>query len=552
MALGDKLPIVMGREKAVPSGVATLDETGILAEAQRPSASEILTVDGESVEEALKSAGLPTGGLEGQALVKAGAGSDSLTKWGPWPSNQNLLINSDFRKPVNRNGKSEYTGAGHTIDRWHLGSNTLSLLTDCIQMSGTFKQVLQPKDIQVGKQYTFSVLVKEITGTALFAVYDGQQKSLFEGLNVLTFTATSNTYQGIYAAVNITQSVKIKAVKLELGDQQTLAHQDADGNWVLNDPPNYDLQYALCSQYSPITGEFVGSQHSNPNLLDNAYWANKDCIINQRGKDEYVLTSQGYTIDRWLTHLNETNYTVTNHTITCSNNMWSGLMQRIPSYVIKPLIGRYVTYSVLVEESDIPVRIRVTFKHDGANTIENTFPVINNKNLISVTGIVPETIEDDAITIQILTSGIAGYIKPIAFKLELGPVQTLAHKEGDIWVLNDPPPDPALELAKCQRYQQAFTPGQIIGLVYQGEFNETKLFMPLPAPIRVPPTLNNAVLILLAVNETFSALTLTKVSGYPGCTILEFRLATNYNIQGAKPLYVRYDSDVPLILDANL
>ena len=43
------------------------------------------------------------------------------------------------------------------------------------------------------------------------------------------------------------------------------------------------------------------------------------------------------------------------------------------------------------------------------------------------------------------------YIK--AAKLELGPVQTLAHKdENGNWILNDPPPSKALELAKCQRY----------------------------------------------------------------------------------------------------
>jgi hypothetical protein len=41
---------------------------------------------------------------------------------------------------------------------------------------------------------------------------------------------------------------------------------------------------------------------------------------------------------------------------------------------------------------------------------------------------------------------------PIAAKLELGTHQTLAHQDADgNWILNDPPPDPALELAKCQR-----------------------------------------------------------------------------------------------------
>ena len=49
---------------------------------------------------------------------------------------------------------------------------------------------------------------------------------------------------------------------------------------------------------------------------------------------------------------------------------------------------------------------------------------------------------------------IGDYLDIKAMKLELGPVQTLAHKEGDNWVLNDPPPNKALELAKCQKYQQ--------------------------------------------------------------------------------------------------
>jgi len=34
------------------------------------------------------------------------------------------------------------------------------------------------------------------------------------------------------------------AVKLELGSQQTLTHQDAAGNWVLNDLPLGDKEAA--------------------------------------------------------------------------------------------------------------------------------------------------------------------------------------------------------------------------------------------------------------------------------------------------------------------
>lgn len=40
-------------------------------------------------------------------------------------------------------------------------------------------------------------------------------------------------------------------------------------------------------------------------------------------------------------------------------------------------------------------------------------------------------------------------------KLEVGNTQTLARQEGGKWILNDAPPNPALELLKCQRYYEA-------------------------------------------------------------------------------------------------
>lgn len=66
-------------------------------------------------------------------------------------------------------------------------------------------------------------------------------------------------------------SGKIKAVKLELGAQQTLAHQDADGNWVLNDPPpNKALELAKCQRYAKIfrQHEVFTVLRVNPNYID--------------------------------------------------------------------------------------------------------------------------------------------------------------------------------------------------------------------------------------------------------------------------------------------
>lgn len=73
----------------------------------------------------------------------------------------------------------------------------------------------------------------------------------------------------------------------------------------------------------------------------------------------------------------------------------------------------------------------------------------------------------------------------VAAKLELGPNQTLAHKEGDVWVLNDPPPNKALELAKCQRYFlfQAYSNYPFTYIVQ----NDIEIAIPTPSTMRINP-----------------------------------------------------------------
>ena len=89
---------------------------------------------------------------------------------------------------------------------------------------------------------------------------------------------------------------------------------------------------------------------------------------------------------------------------------------------------------------------------------------------------------------------ITGSAEIIAAKLELGPVQTLAHKEGDTWVLNDPPPNKALELLKCQRY--SFVINDItsrrpfIGSGLATASKELWLEVPCPTPLRAMPSIS--------------------------------------------------------------
>ena len=78
----------------------------------------------------------------------------------------------------------------------------------------------------------------------------------------------------------------------------------------------------------------------------------------------------------------------------------------------------------------------------------------------------------------------------VAAKLELGPFQTLAHKEGSKWVLNDPPPDYATELAKCQRYQVPIK-GWVAYPATWVDTNEVNCLIPTPAQMRTAPALQN-------------------------------------------------------------
>ncbi len=87
------------------------------------------------------------------------------------------------------------------------------------------------------------------------------------------------------------------------------------------------------------------------------------------------------------------------------------------------------------------------------------------------------------------------------YKLELGPVQTLAHKdENGNWILNDPPPNKALELTKCQRYFVSFGQYTILYKSAQGD-----LTLDTPVPMRTFPAI-----VKQASNFTFTVAWINK------------------------------------------
>ena len=211
------------------------------------------------------------------ALVPNSASGGSITFQVLTPaSNPNLLDNWYFvgggsqqrggQFPINQRGETSYTG-GYTIDRWELSGNggqSLTIDADGITLTstaryGTYLNQILDQSIVVfckGKSVTFSAFSNgQNTAKLSLSIYINDEWAdsvdIQEGLSTKQF-AIPTTANSIYFSFgsNSAGTCKIIAAKLELGPVQTLAHQDADGNWVLNDPPpNFQQELAKCQRY---------------------------------------------------------------------------------------------------------------------------------------------------------------------------------------------------------------------------------------------------------------------------------------------------------------
>lgn len=143
------------------------------------------------------------------------------------PCNRNLLDNWYFGAPVNqRDVSGTISSAGYFLDRWKLVSGSVTINTDGITLNGTMQQVLE------------TAPVGTVTASALTQAGVGE---------------VVPTYNSATKTVTVTaDGKKLVAVKLELGSQQTLAHQDSSGAWVLNEIPDYGDELTKCMRYLQV------------------------------------------------------------------------------------------------------------------------------------------------------------------------------------------------------------------------------------------------------------------------------------------------------------
>ena len=174
--------------------------------------------------------------------------------------NPNLLDNWYFGNPVNQRGQTEYTGnATYSIDRWWTQyDTTLSIVDGGIKIGGKWDVQQYFETTLPNATYTLSLLYKDRTGSDPLRLLIGnrtdgdlaqtESKDASGILSVTFSTAKSNKVNFGFTG-STDNSAIIIAIKLELGDTQTLAHQDSSGNWVLNEIPDFGEQLARCQRY---------------------------------------------------------------------------------------------------------------------------------------------------------------------------------------------------------------------------------------------------------------------------------------------------------------
>lgn len=190
-----------------------------------------------------------------------------------------------------------------------------------------------------------------------------------------------------------------------------------------------------------------------------------------------------YAIDRWFLGGEPSNIMmITNGGIHISYTTpgWN-VIQKLKNVLCK---GKTYTFSA-VYKSTLPFRLVVTWG-DNKYFFNEGSPATSEWALATITGTVPNDAEIayEQVTFQQL-GVVAGTMDIKAAKLELGPTQTLAHREGDKWVLNEIP-DYGEQLRRCQRYCVDITPSLTFNTMYSGFLSTAgcDFLVPIPVTLR--------------------------------------------------------------------
>lgn len=228
-----------------------------------------------------------------------------------------------------------------------------------------------------------------------------------------------------------------------------------------------------------------------PNLLDNWYFGRP---VNQMGGTEWLSSSSSAIpcVDRWTwwgqyitgTRLNllDDGLQLAKPTEGQGQGLYQAIIQKVEKTRVP--VGATVTLSALVKaEADASVVLAINDSYNVLSVQANVW------ELITFTINVPSVEQTYSVSIQRNSGSIAFTVK--AAKLELGPTQTLAHREGDRWVINEVP-DYGEQLRRCQRYaikigKDTAGDSSLVGFALCTSSTLASAFISLPVSMRTKP-----------------------------------------------------------------
>ena len=154
------------------------------------------------------------------------------------------------------------------------------------------------------------------------------------------------------------------AAKLELGSQQTLAHQDEDGNWVLNEIPNYNEQLLRCCM-------------STADSADE--YANNKKTAEQIGArpNTWMPTAEEIGAAEAVTHNVKTYYNLAQIGMAAGSETMAGIAEALPNNsILSTPIG---STSLATNEYPAQTNGMLFVKKGGANRVFFLFESINAK-----------------------------------------------------------------------------------------------------------------------------------------------------------------------------
>ena len=197
-----------------------------------------------------------TGDLQDSGLLPSQAGV-----------RKNLLDNWYFvgggttgKFPINQRAITDYTNEGYNVDRWICNEAGVSAVENGISIpAGVYFFQRLPGNLLAGKTVTMSVLFADgdlVSGTGIVST-SGIVNIYPLNNNVRLYSENNSGTNFIAFVVYVGTARTISAIKLELGETQTLARQ-TDSGWELLEIPDYGTELAKCQRYYVPVGGSLG------------------------------------------------------------------------------------------------------------------------------------------------------------------------------------------------------------------------------------------------------------------------------------------------------